>query len=227
VILRDVKDAVEVTDVLAINAEGDHAWIGAADATGRRTTLVIPLPAEAANVKVDGMDDGSYHVMGGNLVCSGPVTPGENRFRISYTVAATKGVAAFTVAAPAPMQHFMLVSPEDGTKLDVTGMNSLGSKKMNPNAPAARMFMATSLKKDQTVTISVSGLADLKPEATQPSSDAVPMPGMQSDTEASATQPTSMVAKVVALGGATLILAIGAAVMLIKSPRPTPAKKQK
>jgi len=230
VILHDVKDAVEVTDMLAIHADGDHAWIGSADATGRRTTLVIPLPAGATNVKVADLDDGAYHMLGGNLVSSDPLKPGDNNYRLTYTIAAKDGAASFTITAPTPMQHLILMSPDDGTKVDAPGMNAMGTQKMNPNSPAMRMFMAMALKKDQSVTISVSGLADLKPEAKPPSGDADPMPGMPADAEASAAtnagQPSSMVAKVVALGGATLVLAIGAVVMLIKSPR-TAAKKGK
>jgi hypothetical protein len=113
---------VTVTELVVVDNPSDRTWLGKeADAKGNRPTVELTLPENAADVTLlsgfHGWCCTSYE--GRDLHIKMPLMPGQAQFRFSYTVPFASGTGALvSVAAAAPVDHLMVVLPEDGTALE-------------------------------------------------------------------------------------------------------------
>jgi hypothetical protein len=218
IITQPSKTCVDVTDMLSIHNPSDHAWIGKADAAGKKQTVSLALPPGATGVKVGGdLDDAGATVAGGKLFVHQALLPGDTRYEIQYTIPAVQGAAQLFVTAPTNVQHIMVFVPNDGTVVTVNGLQALDPKVLGDMGARTRAFMATSLTAGQTVSIKFE---DLRSVASTPPQDG------SEQTAAAADNPAASVAdsgafpvKIVAVGGATAILMGGGSVLLLKAPK--------
>ncbi|HTW95213.1 MAG TPA: hypothetical protein VMD30_10490 [Tepidisphaeraceae bacterium] len=217
IITQPSRDGVDVTEMLLIHNPSDHAWIGKADASGQKQTIVLPLPPGASGVKVGGdLTDAGASIDAANILVHQAVLPGDCRYEIQYHIAAAAGVAQLLVTAPAQVQHVLVFVPNDGTSVSTTGLTALDASELGDMANRMRAFMATSLSAGQTVTIKFANLsqAAISTEAAPVQSVApADAPG------ASAGDSAAFPAKTVSVVGAAVILLGGGSVLLHKTPR--------
>jgi hypothetical protein len=245
VIIHPINGGLDVTEMLAVDTQGDHAWIGDKD----KVTLNFPLAAGASDLKVGGgLTQANVKLVDGKLISHQPLLPGEDRYQLEYTIPATSGTAVLAVTAPAKVGQMMVFIPDDGTTVTANGLQPMGSQQMDEKGPKTRYYMATSLAQGQTVNLTVAGLnaaAMGAQPASQPSAAAMNLStataSQQASTPAATTPldaavmgsmtpvesvPTgSNLPKFVAAGGAAGILLIGGLVMLVKkTPVAVPLK---
>jgi hypothetical protein len=225
---------LEVTEMLSATNPSDRAWLGDKHASGEkidRTTLILPLPANASDVQLHaGFDDGGTAVQNNAIVSSSPLFPGPTQFRLSYTVPAPGGVASLTITAPnAPVGHMMVFVPADATTVKATGLQGGQPMSMGAGggmaAPGAtgeaqqvRAFSAADLAPGQTATLAFTGIVP-GPEPTPDGADAAPDAPVKKDKTA----------QTVAIGGALLIAVAGTGFFFMKKPKvaPVPAGRRK
>jgi hypothetical protein len=216
VIVHSTPDAVDVTEMLAVDVPGDRAWLGTADAKGGHTSFTIALPAGAKDVKLlNGFHDCCTSTDGGKLANNMAIVPGASQYALSYVVPATAGKADLTITAPAAVGHMMVFVPEDSTTVTVSGLNSIGSMPMD-NGEQMRCYMATSLSAQQTVDVTISDLSKVTPPKV---SEAAPANPGAASSEKPVKGGVSLPQRL-AVGGAAAILVVGALVMfVVKSPK--------
>jgi len=220
IITQPTPTGVEVMDMIAINSPADHAWIGKADATGTKQTVSLTLPPGATGVHVGGdLNDSGATFADGKLSVHQPLLPGDSKYQIQYTIPAVAGVAQLIVTAPTDVQHILVFVPKDGTTLTTTGLQQLDSSMLGAMGDKTRAFMATNLTAGQTISIKFN---DLRSQAS-----VLPGPGSEQPGEAapnaaaSAGDSSAFGTKVVAVGGAAVILVCGSSVVLLKAPKQT------
>jgi hypothetical protein len=214
VMVRSTPQAVEVTEMLAVDNPADRAWVGKADGKGGHTTFAIALPKSATDVKLlGGFHDCCTATDGGTVTNHMAIVPGSTQYSLSYVVPAKDGKAELAITAPAAVGHLILFVPEDSTTVTANGLNALGSMPME-NGQKMRCYMGMNLAAQQTVGVTISDLAK------------VVVPAAQADAEGGATTPAPALTKAasvlpqrLAVGGAALILVLGAMVMFFRSPK--------
>jgi hypothetical protein len=163
-------DGLDVTEMLELYNPTDRAWVGAADAKGKLSWQVLPLPAEAKYViPSDGLS-----VLGGKLVSLVPLNPGPTLVTVTYKVPVKDGQASLDLEAPVPVTTTTIFLPEDNTTLQGKGVQPAGM--VNMEAPM-RTFDAPALEAGQHLLLTVGNLGkEAEPSAADaaPSSSALP-----------------------------------------------------
>lgn len=146
---------LHVTEMLAITNPGDRTWVGV-PASGKRSTLVVQLPAAARDVAAPTAAPGDVELHDGKLVVAIPMFPGSTQLQIDYTIPSTGGRADLTIASPLPVEQMHVFIPEDGATVTVAGLDATGVRATGEGNK--RTFRATALKAGQEATLSFSDL---------------------------------------------------------------------
>jgi hypothetical protein len=210
-IVQPVEGGVQVMEVLAIANPTDRAWIGTKQSGAEKpVTFTIQLPTGASDVTlVGGFHECCTSIANGQIVNSMALVPGTTKYQFAYVVPSENGVAKLTAIAPALTKHLMVIIPDDGTKVSGEGVD--GPKTTDMGNGKTRYLAATDLPAGKQIAVTISGTPAMKSSGTSTSSEA--------------TVDSSGIAKALAGTGAVLILLIGGALLLIKSPRTAKAQK--
>jgi hypothetical protein len=193
-IVERLPGAVQVTEVIAANNPGDRAWAG-------KPTFDLVLPARAEQVKLlGGFHDSTTKIADGKLATTQALVPGASQYQLSYVIPAPDGKAEVTIVSPAPVKQLMALVPDDGTKVQLTGLAAGGVADMGKGK--SRYFTASNVPAGKELKISISGISS--------------EPAKQSS---SLDTNSKFAAQVVAGVGSVVLVLFGVAFMFIKAAR--------
>jgi len=94
VMIQPSPHGTVVSEILAIKNPSDQAWLGAPDAKGARSSVVLPLPAGATDVAMGGdLGLDRARVAGGRVISTAALPPGESQFSLRYILPAISASA--------------------------------------------------------------------------------------------------------------------------------------
>jgi len=205
-IVTQVPKGVRVEEILMIDNPSDRAYAGKPGPDGKKVSFSLPLPAGASNLELSAqMHDCCNAIKGDQLVSNMPLNPGETQYSFAYTVPASGGKATLGLSAPAPVNHLMLLLPDDGTTVTPSGLTSTGVRDLGKGKK--RIYKAATQPAGQVASLTIEGLGQGGPGAAV----------------ARAAMGASGIAKAVAGVGLVLILVVGLVVVLIRSAKAKPA----
>jgi hypothetical protein len=188
-----------VSDMLSLQNPSDRTWIGMQRDDGKRQTMVLPLGGVQHVQLGKGFDTCCAKVTDHEVLSTSAMAPGASQQHLTYTVVPQADRwASLVVKAPAPTERMMIFLPDDGTELQVDGLESMGTLAMG--SKKVRAYQGAGLAQGQEITLRV-----LLPEAVVAADDAHSTGGRGPQVIAAA-------------GGAGLLL-LGVAAMLVKKPR--------
>jgi hypothetical protein len=205
VMLQPTEAGVQVIDMLAIDNATDRAYVGTPGSDGKPVTFELPLPANATDVQLSGaFHDCCTQIVGGKIINTMAIVPGNTQYQISYLVPMTGGKAEIATSAPAVTKQLIIFAPDDGTSIEAAGLESgisdMGQKKV-------RYFKGSALPAGSNVKLTISG-TPTRLTSSQPRA-----------TGAAAGLDSAQLAKAVAGAGGLLILLVGGATLLKKNAR--------
>ena len=163
VLVHVAPEGLHVTEMLSIVTPGDQTWIGT-EAAGRRTTLLVQLPAGARELNPTGVPDSALEIRDGKLLSTMPLLPGPSEFQVEYVVPSTDGKAELTITAPAPVGQMYVFIPDDGSTVTTAGLDSMGVRKTGEGSK--RAYKGANMKAGQEAKLTFSELK--APVTTQP-----------------------------------------------------------
>ncbi|MHC4413770.1 MAG: hypothetical protein ACYS0G_00645 [Planctomycetota bacterium] len=205
VMIDTAPEGLRVMEVIVIDNPGDHTWIGGQGDDGKRVTTVFTLPEGARDVALgSGFHDWCCTTWsGGRLVNHLPLMPERTEMKFSYLVPADHGSAWIDIVAPAPVDHLMVVVPDELETAAAEGLVTGGSQVIGDRR--VRSLMAGGQARGDVASISLTGLTTMASE---------PGGGRRS----------AALAKIVAAAGGGLILVLAVIIIFSKSARsPAPA----
>ncbi|MDP6635027.1 MAG: hypothetical protein QGG42_09030 [Phycisphaerae bacterium] len=109
------QGGLEVLETLAVRNPADTAYLGAADAEGRRTSVALSLPKGVE--KIEQMS-GALHsccasIVAGRLLSKAPITPGTSQLKMGYVIPTPAGKVDVALVAPAPAKQLLIFVPKD------------------------------------------------------------------------------------------------------------------
>ena len=200
VLVHVAAEGLHVTEMLSIVNPGDRTWIGT-EATGKRTTVSVPLPAGAHDLNAAGLPEGTMEIRDGKLVSAMPMKPGVTEFQLEYVVPSTDGKADLTITAPAPVAQMYVFVPDDDSTVTTAALDAMGVRKTGEGSK--RAYKAANLKAGQEAKLSFSGLK----------AHAAAEPGKKSDVR------SSHLPHVAAAVGGGLVLLAAVTALLVRSSR--------
>jgi len=150
----------------------------------------------------DGFTEQATRIGAGGLVTGDALFPGRCEYRLSYTLPVVNGALQLPIAAPAAVDNLIVFTPAQGARVEAAGLS--GGEVVDAGDGKARMFRAQNLAAGATVSLNISDLVA-----------PAPLAAVSPDSPATARN--------VAVGGAFLLVLIGAGMMLIKRPQPRKA----
>jgi len=209
VIVHWDAEHLHVTEMLSVQSASDRAWLGEIDPkTNKRVTMVLDVPPDATEVKLDGGFDDATEITPGKIVTGGALFPGRSEYRINYTIHAANGKANLPITAPTDVGSMMIFLPADGVNVTATGIT--GGKEVNMGEGPVRMYRDSNVKAGSTATLAISGLG--------------------AEALAAPTTESKLNAKTVALAGVFMIVLGGIAWILARKPKtaevPADSKKK-
>lgn len=168
-----VEGAMDVRERLVVENMGDRTWMGGPpDAQGRRTTITLPLPANAHNGELErGFFDSSCGAFtDAGLSIQVPLMPGIMVYGYGYLVPAPQGRADLSITPSVPVETLKVYVADDGTSVEPRGLRPNGTEIIGP--ARTRLYQGDKVGVGQGVGVVVSGLlatTDLK--QTQAGSD--------------------------------------------------------
>jgi len=197
VMVSPLPEGLRVTDVLIVNNPTDRIWLGTPDGKGGHAALAIPAPPGALDPAIGGQP---ATIQDGKIISSDPLSPGESQIQLSYSIPAEDNQAKLRVLAPAPTTMMAVYLPPEGTSVTVTGLENAGL--YQTQTTRSLMYKGVNLPAGHETVLTA-----ILPAKPQPPTAA------------------SSAGKIVAGIGAVLVLAIGIAVIMLKSPKKVPTKK--
>jgi hypothetical protein len=235
VIVSPSPNGLDVMEMLDIQCPGDRAWAGTADAAGKRTSLALPLPQGAKDLKIGGSFSSDLITLNGGVIStSQAIVPGDSKYQLQYTVPASNNTSALSVTAPVKTGHVLVFVPDDGTSVVPTPpLQLMGSQQMGQNPQKTRYYMATQIEPGQKLQLVVSDLNQAHTDATGTVPEATPAAAVATSDEAPVAAPVvaasvadSEAPKLLALIGGGVVLLIGTAALLIKRPHTATSRRK-
>jgi len=156
-ILSPTAMGLQVVEMLSVENPSDRTWTGKLAADGKKGTLALALPAGASGVRPgEGFHEDEIRVIDGRLVSSIPVMPGTIQLQLSYVIPALDGTARVTAVAPAKTDRLRVFVPDDGTKVEASGLEAAGV--VNMGRGNTRFYKAGPVEAGQAVAVTVSGI---------------------------------------------------------------------
>lgn len=239
VILQPGEKGLNVMQMLSVENPTDKSWLGTPGADGKRSTVSFPVPPTSGDIlPIDGFKDGFVKLEGDLLFNQLPLTPGPTQYRISYTIPYENGKASMNYKTTSLVKHVMLFAPDDGTSIEVKGLESMGPQQMGEKK--IRAFMGKELPAGTQIELNIGQPAQLPAghsEADHDHSDPVRQSSMPAVSSASmaggqhlgntgnnAAADTVQIAKTIAIAGTVLVLLLAGALMFAK-PQHTAKRK--
>lgn len=212
VMLQPMENGVQVMDVIAVANDSDRSYIGAAQPDNSRVTFALPLASNAKDVTfMAGFDDCCSKIVDGKIVNSMAILPGANQYQYTYFVPMVDGKTELLATSPALAKQVMVLIPDDGTEVTVTGglesgVTDMGGRKI-------RYFKAGGVQANSEIKVTVAG----KP--TKATGAAAAPTGSAGTAAVSpfASADIGQMAKAIAGVGALLIVLFGGA-LLVRKP---------
>jgi hypothetical protein len=212
VMLQPMENGVQVMDVIAVANDSDRSYIGAAQPDNSRVTFALPLAPNAKDVTfMAGFDDCCSKIVDGRIVNSMAILPGANQYQYTYFVPMVDGKTELLATSPALAKQVMVLVPDDGTEVTVTGglesgVTDMGGRKI-------RYFKAGGVQANSEIKVTVAG----KP--VKATGAAVAPTGSAGTAAVSpfASADIGQMAKAIAGVGALLIVLFGGA-LLVRKP---------
>lgn len=193
--------------MVAVDAPGDHAWIGKPGPDGQRATLVLPLPVDAKAVELGvGFHACCARVQPGRVTEMQAVVPGLTKYRLGYTIPVTGGSAEIAIKTVAPVQNLVMFMPAGLKTKDVVGVEPMDAAAMGTTD--MQFFRAADLPAGKEVKVTVTNVPASRAGAGGPG----PRGGSRTDD-------TARIAQYVAGTGGVLIVLLGGAFILVKSSK--------
>lgn len=209
VIVQPSPHGVYITEMLAVNNPSDHAWLGAPDASGMRSSVVLALPPGADTSKLTmggGLHSCCAKIIGGKIVNTAVLSPGVTRYHLRYLLPAGKDRTAIEVVAPAPVKHMMIMVPQS-KDIQFQAEGLLPGDVLDFRGKPMQSYLAADLAAGESVSMTVSapiltGMPDQQAE-----------PGASDDSQ-----------DLVIIGGGLLLL-VGIVLLLVRPGKKAPADK--
>lgn len=144
VVAEPAPDGLRVTEMLAVENPSDRAWTGDVMADGSKLAFRMRIPPGVGQLEVGGLDHANTFLKDGVLGTGSPMVPGVTSLRVSYTLPLAQGKANLNVTAPAEVKSMMLFVPDDGSTVEVKGMEVAPA--MGEGREKMRVFKAADLK---------------------------------------------------------------------------------
>ena len=174
IMITPSNHGVRVSQLLAVENPTDRSWIGMADKTGERTTLVLPMSPNAMNAELGkGFHDCCSKVVGGNAVDSMPLLPGTWRYEMEFGVPVHDGTATIEFETPAAAEQIVIAIPDGHGAVNIEGMGE-ASILDGPNQRKIRMYQARVVEPGRRIVINLSDLG--LPDTLQQTSGQTNMP---------------------------------------------------
>lgn len=127
VIVEPSPSGVRVTEMVGIFNPGDRSWIGAAQKDGKRLTLALPIPPGVEKVDLPpGAAEAGARVEKGRILNSAALKPGVTQFQFSYVLNGKNNQVRLELAAPADVQHMMVLVSDNGAAVAAEGLKPSG-----------------------------------------------------------------------------------------------------
>ena len=115
------KGGMQITESLDVSNAADSAYLGPADAEGRRTSIALSLARGAKDLTMSGaLHDCCASVVDGRLLSKAPLSPGVSLLVLKYTAPRPDGTAEVNLVAPAATKQLIVFVPRgsEGFKSD-------------------------------------------------------------------------------------------------------------
>lgn len=199
VMAQMTEEGLRVIEVLAVENPTDRAWIGKADANGKRQTLSLELPEGASELQFGGgLHDCCVQTADGRLVNTMPLTPGVNEMQFLYLLPVKEGKASMKMVAPAAVKRLVFVATDNGPQVSVEGLNFTGARQGRNMNVKILSYEGTDLAAGHVAKVNFT------------------MPAGMARAGGQDEPSSSMLPKIIAGVGGFLILAIGAVIILLK-----------
>jgi hypothetical protein len=191
-----------VTEMLQTNNPADRAWLGA-KAGDKRVTMTIPLPANVEHIALgEAFDEDETRLAGNDLVTGTALLPGRCEYQLTYELPARNGAVELPIVTPAAVGNLIVFVPADETQVAATGLEGGKPVKMGQDMGTVRMYQAQNLAAGAAVKLAITGIKAAPAEAGGGMAEA------------------GWSTRNVAIGAAFLLVLAGAALMLMKKPKP-------
>jgi hypothetical protein len=194
-----------VTEVVVVENPDDHTWLGASEGGTRPVTTAFALHDRVRDVALgSGFHDWCCTTLApGMLVNHLPLMPETTEYRFSYSIPAEDGAVDLDIVAPAPVDHLLVILPEDISVRQVEGLTPSGTDRSGPRPVVA--YRAADLGRGQRAGLSLAGLG------------AAP-------TLNDGSGGVAGFAKIAAAVGGGALLLLGVIIVLVRSGRSAPAE---
>ena len=214
IMVRRIDEGLYVKDMLVVESPTDRAWLGRPDGKGGRSTLELQLGTNTGRVDFyTGFHAGHTELSQGRLINRMALVPGTSQFQFGYVVPVTGGKATIEIDTPADTDQLVLVVPDDGSTVAITGGLAPGEP-MEMGPQKVRLYQADKMKAGAKAGATLSGLAGLAP-ASVPAR--APMPVNPHPKDGSGSLPQT-----IAVVGGGAVLAGGLGLICLKRPKPSP-----
>ncbi len=219
VMAKRMDKHLHITEVWAINNPDDRSYVGVVDKSHEshdhakvedahnqgRTTLTLPLPAGAMHVQPgSGFSACCVRVEGGRIINTMPLLPGATEFRVDYLLPNEDGSFNLALTTPAATDHLMIFLPDDGSQVTAQGLET--GDPFKAGEQQFRMYSAKQLEAGAAMSLVIE----------------VGQAVMESITGAAGPTSQADTIKMIAGGGAGLLVLAGTFVLLKPAKRTRP-----
>ena len=203
-----------VAEYVVVNNPSGRTWLGDGDGepgSATRRTVVFSIAEDAKEVYLgSGFLKRASVVEPGLIASRLPLMPGKNEFKFEYHFHAdASGKVELAIPQSAPVDKLMVILPS-GVKVESSEGIAFDQDMAMGGGPSVGVYKAENLQAGQTVSMQLSGITGTKGEmggANLATSDPV------------VSRSSGMGVKIVAGFGAAVLLLIGIAFILMKSPK--------
>jgi hypothetical protein len=204
VMIDAIPGGLRVAEIVVVENPASTTWLGRSSPGARPVTTAFRLPPGASNVSLGkGFHDWCCTTFAdGTLSSHLPLMPQRTELHFGYLVPARDGAVSLEVRAPAPVDHMMVVIPEELETASVEGLALGGTEPFGDRA--VRYYRAAGLPAGAASRLVLSGLRGAAAATTE-------------------GKPASPARVIAAIGGALLVLTALAVLLLRPRPAPTPS----
>ena len=200
---------LSVNEILQIVNPAQRTWTGAPQPEGKPRTTSLVLTEGAHDLTLGrGFHDWCCTTFAeGELINHLPLMPEVTEISFRYLLPAGQDAAVLDVQAPVPVQHLMIIIPEEINAAPIAGLESAGGSTIGETR--VNFFVATDLAADERVSVALTGRGGTV---------ATPPPNAAGST-GPGSSPVSIAKVIAAIGGGILVL-LALVIMLSRSARP-------
>jgi len=162
VFVRRTEEGVYVKEMLAVENRSDKTWVGRKGADGKRVTLDLTLAPNTGRLDFYGGFTGEgTDFIDTRVVNRTPIFPGTAQYQFGYVLPVTGGKAMLDITSPADTGMLILAVPDDGTKVNVKGLEAGETIQRSPQK--LRLYKAMNVKAGQKISALLTAIPDPPP----------------------------------------------------------------